>query len=350
MSEQTEIFAMLDMMHDPAFCVMDGIVARVNPAARGLLIEQGTAIANLLRTGQEEYEAFTGGCLCLELDISGIPYSAAIRRIGNGDIFTLEAGSASSELAVLALAARELREPLAKVMLSADRLYNPEHGEEAAKMTRGLYQILRILGNMSDAADCSTAARKETVNICQAIGEVFEKAHTLISHTGVEFSWEVSAEAVYCLADIHQLERAILNILSNSMKYTPTGGSIRATFSRKGRTMQLRIQDSGSGIADSLLPTAFSRYLRQPTIEDGRHGLGLGLVMIRGAAASHGGTVLIDRPNQGGTGITLTIPIVQSSGNSLRSPALRVDYGAERDHALLELSEILPVQLYQKEK
>ena len=89
-----------------------------------------------------------------------------------------------------------------------------------------------------------------------------------------------------------------------------------------------------------------SRYLRQPGIEDGRYGIGLGMVLIRAAALAHGGTVLMEHPADSGTRITMTLEIRQTSTGYMRSPILMPDYGAERDHGLIEFSQFLPADLY----
>ena len=73
------------------------------------------------------------------------------------------------------------------------------------------------------------------------------------------------------------------------------------------------------------------------------------MVLIRNAAAAHGGTVLIDQPHGFGTRVTLTLALRQDTTNHLRSPMIRVDYAGERDHCLLELSDSLPAFLYEKE-
>ena len=255
----------------------------------------------------------------------------------------------------MALAARELREPLTNVMVTASRLFpmsaqeeNPELQEQAARLNRGLYQMLRILGNMSDAGQ-NPVFRQETWDIRTVMAEVFEKASALVQHTGITLSYTGPQEDILCLADREQLERAVLNILSNAVKFTPSGGIIQANLTRKGNLLSLQIQDSGNGIPDGVLPSLFRRYLRQPGIEDSRFGIGLGMVLIRNAAAAHGGTVLIDQPHGFGTRVTLTLALRQDTTNHLRSPMIRVDYAGERDHCLLELSDSLPAFLYEKE-
>ena len=120
-----------------------------------------------------------------------------------------------------------------------------------------------------------------------------------------------------------------------------------AKLTRNGRMLRLSVTDSGSGIAQSVRSSVFSRYLRQPALEDSRYGIGLGMVLIRTAAAHHGGAVLIDQPEGVGTRITMTMSIRQSKQATLRSNVLRVDYAGERDHGLIELSECLPTELYE---
>ena len=90
----------------------------------------------------------------------------------------------------------------------------------------------------------------------------------------------------------------------------------------------------------------FSGFLREPGIADGRFGIGLGMVLIRSTASAHGGTVLIDHPTDSGTRITMTLDIRRTAGNSLSSSILKVDYTGERDHGLIELSDVLPPEIY----
>ena len=73
------------------------------------------------------------------------------------------------------------------------------------------------------------------------------------------------------------------------------------------------------------------------------------MVLLRGAAVMHGGTVLLEYPKDSGTRVTMTLAIRQKTGSLVQSPGLfQVDYAGERDHHLIELSESLPAELYSK--
>lgn len=356
MEQNNSALELLDMIPRPAFCVRDGKIVKVNPAASSYYIEIGTAISDLFSTGAEEYTAFTGGRLYLTLKLSGQSFGFSVSRISEGDFFRMEQDADNSELQAMALAARELRDPLANVMITAERLFpvsglneDPTTREQVARINRGLFQMLRVISNMSDANRYSTdtAARQEVRNICGALDEIFSRASDLVSHTGVTLEYNGYPEPVYTLMDSEKLERAVFNIISNALKFTPKGGNIRADLIKRGSKLYLSIQDSGTGIPDQVKGDIYSRYTREPAVEDGRFGIGLGMVLIRSAATVHGGTVLIDQPENSGARITMSLAIRPGSSNQVRSPMLRVDYSGERDHGLLELSDMLPAELYE---
>lgn len=350
MEEKKEQLGLLDMILRPAFSVKENRIETVNSAAQALLILPGTDVRPLLLTGQDAYEAFDGGCLYLKLNLSAKGCGASVVRQEDCDVFVLDQESDDAELRCLALAARELREPLTSVMISADRLIaSNSTSEHTARLNRGLHQMLRIIGNMSDAGRSTLSSQQETRNLSSLFSEIFEKAQGLLAHSSIHLTYQGLSEDVFSLADGEQLERAILNILSNAVKFTPKGGTIQVQLTRRERILRLSITDSGSGMAETVRSTIFHRYLRQPGIEDGRCGIGLGMVLIRSAAANHGGAVLIDQPAGMGTRITLTMAIRHSTDTVLRSPILRVDYAGEREHGLIELAECLPVSVYEKE-
>lgn len=353
MEQFQTVFGMLDLMQSPAFCVQDHTIIKINPAAVPFLIEAGSKVETLLYTGKEEYAEFKGGCLYLTLSIAGHTFGASVVRMDNCDVFTIEPEQADPQLRALALAARELREPLSNVMATTDQLFpaletdNSKTQDQISRINRGLFQMLRILGNMSDAERYSadTGVRQEIRDICAVLDEIFSRSAALTEHAGVTLHYAGHPESVYTLTDAPKLERMVLNILSNSLKFTPAGGCITAKLTRRGTRMYLSVHDSGSGIAENLRGHVFSRYARQSGVEDSRYGLGLGMVLIRSTAAAHGGTVLIDHPDGAGTRITISFAIRQGNA-TLRSPRMRIDYAGERDHGLIELSDVLPAHLY----
>lgn len=359
MELNTDTLGMLDLMVRPGFCVKENQIVKVNQPAAIRTLSVGTDIRELLLTGKEEYAAFREGCLYLTLSVLGQSWGASVTRMGEYDVFILEQEADQSELQAMALAARELREPLANVMTTADRLFplvsldeDPGAREQMARLNRGLFQMLRVISNMSDANRYSTSQpnHQTTQNICAVLEEIFSSAQKIVAHTGITLTFRNIPTPILCLVDEEKLERAILNIISNAIKFTPEGGRIEASLVRRENMLYLTISDSGEGIGEQIKATVHSRYLRNPGLEDSRFGIGLGMVLIRSAASHHGGTVLIDNSGKTGTRITMTLAIRQSQGGTLRNTIRRVDYAGERDHCLIELSGSLPHDLYDTKK
>ena len=354
MEEKTDTLGLLDMMTRPGFCVKDNVICKVNPAAQALMIEPDTEITSLIQTGLEEYCAMEDGCMCLTLMLSGVSVSANVTVMGDYHIFLLDQQEDQAVFNAMALVARELRRPLDSVMHLTDQLLaSTDQTEEAkaqtARLNRGLYQILRIVSNLSYPT--AAPSSQEVRDVCAIVEEIMEKAAALLDAKKLRIEYEGLRQSIYTLVDAELLERAILNLLSNAMKFAPEGSKIQVRLTLKGRTLRLQVQDSGSGIAQQVKNDLFYRYLRQPGIEDSRYGLGLGMVLVQDCAAKHGGVVLIDTPEQGGSRITLTIAIRQTSGDRLLSPIhLLTDYLGGRDHMLVELSDCLDPNLFDSEK
>lgn len=357
MEQQNDIAQFLNVMAYPAFCVKDGSVTHCNQEALRLGISIGDSINNLLATGTQEYADFQDGCLNLTLNISGIVCNACVSRWNHLDVFVIDQDPDQMQLQAMALAAQELRGPLSNIMSVADELFpmaenthDPSAGELASRINRSLFQMLRTIGNMSDAYRYSKENRPqlELRDVRAIWDEFFTGSAQLISHTGIQLNYTGLRDSVYCLVDSEKLERAANNILANAVKFSEKGSAIDVKLAQRGDMLYLTVQDSGSGIPQQLRSSIFSRFQRQPGIEDGRFGIGLGMVLIRSAAAIHGGTVLIEQLSPKGTRITMTIKIRQSTDSAVRTPAFRVDYAGEQDHRLIELSESLPVSLYTK--
>lgn len=355
MEQNTDILQMLELISSPAFCVKDGIITTVNPEAKRCCICQGQPVAELLVTGQQEYPQFREGCLHLTLKVAGKHCSTSVSRINDLDVFVVRQDALNSELQAMALAAQELRSPLSNILVTAEELFSlcgSDGDQLTAQMERSLYQLQRIISNMSDAYRYN-----QEDNACLEIrdmnafwAEFFARSAEYLSYANVTLRYTGLSEKVFSLADGEKLARAANNILSNALKFTPKGGTVDAALTQRGNMLYLTMQDSGSGAPEELRSNLFDRFLRQPGIEDSRNGIGLGMVLIRSVAAMHGGTVLLEHTAGGGLRLTMSMAIRQNADTFVYSTPMRVDYAGERDHTLMELSESLPTSLYAKEK
>lgn len=353
MEHYSDITGMLELMVNPAFAVKDGLITYTNSAARNLPFALQAPIADLLETGAEEYAQLESGCLYLTLKWENSHFGACVSPIGDLNIFVLDPEVSQPQLQAMALAAAELREPLGNIMLGADRVISELQTEDettklfAHLLRQNVKRMHRLIGNMSDAYRYSvdTMPQQELKDLKALFDEIFGKAQALMEGTDRQLRFTGLSESVISLADEERLERAVHNMISNAFKFAAPNTPVEASLTRKGDKLHLTVRNTGDSIAPRILKTAFSRYLRKPEIEERRQGIGLGMVLIRSAAAAHGGTVLLQQPETG-TQLTMTISIRKELEGNLGSPRLRFDYAGEMDHAMIELSDILPPDLY----
>lgn len=347
MELQPELKKMLGLLVRPVFLVKNNRIVHTNEAASRLFLREGISVSALLEAGAEDYSQFSSGMLYVTLAICDQSWGASVVRIGDTDVFTLDQQFESEELRILALAARDLRGPLASVLLASQQLRTTGDSSDSLRhLSHGLNQMLRIISNMSDASGKSPIFHTETRFIDSLFRECIEKVSALAQSNGICVVYSGLDSDKMCSVDWQLLERAAMNMLSNAIKFSPPGSTILVQLHNVGKMLRFSVTDHGSGIPEEVSGTVFQRYLRNPGIEDSRHGIGLGMLLIRNAAARHSGAVLIDQPNAGETRVSFTFSSTLPCGNTLHSNRLSIDYAGEMDHALLELSDCLPFELY----
>lgn len=355
MGQSNSAKQMLDLLTYPAFAVTDGKISYCNESASTLFLLPGTDIFSILQTGQEEYAEFCEGHLYLTVMIGNSPREATVISVEGEHIFLLSNDNLSSQLQVVALAAQQLRMPLSDIVATSNLLMSNIDTKENAsahlqlsQFKRSLHQLLRLVGNMSDAAKYAQEPdlNMVTIEATSLFAEVAEKAANLLSQANVTLQYEGPSVPVYMLADAERIERSIYNLISNAVKFSPKGSTLHASLKRKGNLLLFILSDPGERLAQQVQSNVFNRFMRQPGLGDSRFGLGLGLNIVHNTATAHGGTVLLESPPSGGMRITMTLKIRQNEAPIVRSPYY-LDYAGGHDHGLVELSDVLPVNLYE---
>ena len=351
MEELHDLNTMLQLMPQPAFRVENGIISHVNQAAATYLLQPGQSFDSMILHGADEYKEFTSGKLYLRISLGSTACDACISKLECGDIVTFQQASDSSQLQALALAAHALKEPL-NGLISATAQILPEVAMEgtqqehtASQINRRLYQMLRIINNMSDASAYTQVSPRltETVEMGIFLKEILDKTAVLAGKADIALSYCLPNQQIFTLADRERLERAIYNLLSNAMKFADPGTTIQVKLTQKNKRIALSVTNDQK--TPSVQGNLFHRYLREPLWEDPRNGLGLGMLMICSTAAIHGGTVLVDTVDHS-TRITITLQQKTSAADQVRSPIHHFDYAGELDHCLLELADVLPPCVY----
>ncbi len=349
MEQWTLAAQLLELMERPAFAASQGKIILVNRNAAKWMLEPGMALEPLLGGHYSAYEGFSGGSLYVTLTLEGRKLGATLCRVEALDVFTLEDQGSDPALYPLALAARELRQPLHSILAVADQWTSGVQAQQAdhlAKINQGLHQLLRLVNNMT-VVSTPTAPWMELRDVTSVIAELVDHAEGLCQAAGVRLEARLHPAPVYSLLDSDMVEQAFYHLLSNAMKRTQPGGSIALEFSAAGSQMRLKVTDQGSGPMHKLPADVFHRYRREPAMESNFYGVGLGMKLIQQTATAHGGTVLLESEVHGGVSVAMTMAIQQKTG--IRTPTLRVESSGARNQGLVQLSEQLPTELYAPE-
>jgi signal transduction histidine kinase len=118
--------------------------------------------------------------------------------------------------------------------------------------------------------------------------------------------------------DPGRLQQVVWNLVSNALKFTPNGGKIQVRVERINSHVEIIVADTGQGIEPAALESVFDRFWQADDTAQSRHGLGLGLSIVREIVNLHGGTIVAhsEGPDKGST-FALRLPLPASAIRSL---------------------------------
>jgi two-component system sensor histidine kinase MprB len=199
-----------------------------------------------------------------------------------------------------------LRTPLTSLrtnfeVLSRDNGLAPDDREQLLRdVGEQLVEMSALVAELVELARGDRQPQEpEDVRLDLVAADAIER--TRRNRPGVAFSPELEETLVRGVPST--IERAVSNLLDNAAKWSPPGGTVDVTV----RDNELVVRDHGPGISQEDVPFVFDRFYRAPSARS-MPGSGLGLAIVRQVAEAHGGTVVVEAPEDGGTRMRLTLP------------------------------------------
>ena len=131
---------------------------------------------------------------------------------------------------------------------------------------------------------------------------------------GVALSAEIAANLPRVSGDRVSLERAIVNLINNAIKFTPEGGAVRVLAGQDGAGVTIEVADNGAGIEPQDLPRVFERFYKADRARRAG-GTGLGLAVVKHTAEAHGGRVEAESRLGEGSTFRIWLPAATASGS-----------------------------------
>ncbi len=217
----------------------------------------------------------------------------------------------------LSMISHELRTPLASIQLSHDLL--AQYSEQATEEERLHYldnirqQVANLNDIVSDVVDLSKSSpaelgfspeRHDLLTLCRDIIESFELVH----HQTHQFAFHSPEAEITAEFDEKLLRRALSNLVSNAVKYSPDGGAIRLAVRLDGQLARITVADQGIGIPADDANYLFMAFHRADNV-GAVPGSGLGLAIAKQAIDLHGGDIGFTSDLGRGTTFHVTLPL-----------------------------------------
>ncbi|MFN6583342.1 MAG: PAS domain S-box protein [Aulosira sp. ZfuVER01] len=202
----------------------------------------------------------------------------------------------------------ELRTPLS-AMMGWTQLLKKRQLDEATKAraletidrnTKSLAQLIEDVLDVSRIIQGKLSLNLQQVELIPVVEAAIETVQPAADAKEIRIECRFDPKIGVVMGDVNRLQQIIWNLLSNAVKFTPKGGRVDVQLKRRHSQIQIRVSDTGEGIANDFLPHVFERFRQADSSSTRSHGgLGLGLAIVRHLVELHGGTVSAESPGIG---------------------------------------------------
>ena len=225
---------------------------------------------------------------------------------------------ARTELAAMLI--HDLRSPLHSMLSYIELLLNTTFGElndgqknfleKAMVLGDQVLDMVEDINEIYQSEQHVFSLEKELFHIVEAIDQALLNLWIQADQKNIKIKKEVSPDLPYITGDLFQIQRVLMNLLGNAIKYCPNQSTIiiRAAQSSQ-RLLEISVIDNGGGIPEPDLKNIFKKLYRLPGDANQKKGQGLGLYICRLIVKAHGGTIRAENNNIGGASFIFTLPI-----------------------------------------
>ena len=225
----------------------------------------------------------------------------------------------------------EFRTPLSVIYASAQLLkWNSKNDnihqvrsaidKSVATVRQNINRLTRLIDNIIFVTKADTGfiqLELRNNNIVSVVEEVTLSVVDLIENKDISIEFDTDIEEIIIAIDADKIERIILNLLSNSVKFTPSGGSIYVKVMEGEKFITISVKDNGIGIPKDKQDIIFERFRQvDKSISRNHEGSGIGLSLVKSFVELHGGSIRVESSLGYGSEFIIQLPNIQLQGDS----------------------------------
>lgn len=229
----------------------------------------------------------------------------------------------------------DLKTPLNVIFSALQVIHSIENGTRehisekrrkyAVIMKNNCCRLMKMIDRLLDITRIHSGSIKLNLhnqNIVPLIEDMVDSVVPYAEDKGIDIVFDTDTEEKIMAVDIDKIERSVLNLLSNSIKFTKSGGRISVDLKDEGEYICISIKDNGIGIPKDKLDTIFQKFAQVDEIYRGNcEGSGIGLYLVKSFVELHGGKVLIESDYGCGSKFIIKLPchIMHERGPNINS-------------------------------
>lgn len=179
-------------------------------------------------------------------------------------------------------------------------------------ITQNCYRQSKLVNNLLDLSKIESGFFKlhlSNENIVSVIENVVQSVSEYVENKGLKIIFDTDIEEKIIACDPINIERVMLNLISNAIKFTMQGGEIFVNILDKGATVDISVKDTGIGIAKNYLDVIFKRFKQvDKSLSRNAEGTGIGLCLVKSIVELHGGKINLESELGKGSKFTIEFP------------------------------------------
>ncbi|MDV3427839.1 MAG: PAS domain-containing sensor histidine kinase [Bacillota bacterium] len=247
----------------------------------------------------------------------------------------------------------ELRTPV-NVILSALQLtnsYTTDYSSSEAMykkympvMKQNCYRLVRLINNLIDVTKIDAGylhMNLSNENIVSLIENITLSVAQYTESQGITLIFDTNAEEKIMACDSDKIERIMLNLISNAVKFTKSGGSIFVNLKDRGDKVIISVKDTGIGISEKNQNLIFGRFIQvDKSFARNTEGSGIGLSLVKSLVEMHNGTIAVKSKLNSGSEFIITLPVclIPSQNNNINTKDFMIQDNVEKIN--IEFSDI----------